>query len=167
MQLDLTQLGLAVVYYLPAFIANGSGPLVRRGSPIDGGRNAWDGRRVLGDGKTYEGLILALTYGTTVGVILSVFLGEKWIFISFMESLGAMLGDMVGAFIKRRLNIPRGGRALGLDQLDFILGATSLGYILGLRVSILQFSFICVLTFVTHLGTNFLAYRLKIKSVPW
>jgi len=39
-----------------------------------------------------------------------------------------MLGDMLGAFIKRRLSIPRGGRAIGLDQLDFILGSTVLGY---------------------------------------
>jgi len=64
-------------------MANGSGPLVRNGTPIDGGRVTWDGRRVLGDGKTYEGLILALTYGTTVGVVISSFLGSEWIVISF------------------------------------------------------------------------------------
>jgi CDP-2,3-bis-(O-geranylgeranyl)-sn-glycerol synthase len=165
--LNLIELGLAVIYYLPAFMANGSGPLVRNGTPIDGGRVTWDGRRVLGDGKTYEGLVLALTYGTTVGVVISSFLGSEWILISFLESVGAMLGDMLGAFIKRRLSIPRGGRAIGLDQLDFILGSTVLGYAGGLRVSLIQFLFICLFAFVMHLGTNFLAYRLKIKSVPW
>ncbi|MEM3213774.1 MAG: CDP-2,3-bis-(O-geranylgeranyl)-sn-glycerol synthase, partial [Metallosphaera sp.] len=135
----LTYLLLGLLYYLPAFIANGSGPLVKNGRPIDLGKIFVDGRRVLGDGKTFEGLLISLTYGTTVGVAISFFLGYKWIVVSFMESLGAMLGDMVGAFIKRRLNIPRGGRAPLLDQIDFVLGSTALGVVSGLSISLTQF----------------------------
>ncbi|ARM75689.1 CDP-2,3-bis-(O-geranylgeranyl)-sn-glycerol synthase [Acidianus manzaensis] len=163
----LKELLLAIVIYLPAFVANGSAPFVKRGHPIDFYRNFIDKRRIFGDGKTFEGLALALTFGTTVGVILSKFLGYDWILISFVESLMAMLGDMTGAFIKRRLNIPRGGRALGLDQLDFVLGSSLALFLLGVRVNVIQFIFIIVIAFVLHTFTNNVAYRLKIKSVPW
>ncbi len=163
----LVELLLGLVYYLPAFVANGSGPMVRKGNPIDFGKNFTDGRRILGDGKTFEGLLMGLTYGTTVGVVLSFFLGIHWIVISFMESLGAMLGDMLGAFIKRRMNIPRGGRALFLDQLDFIFGSTALGYLVGLSVTVYQFLLVVAIAFVAHVLTNIAAYRLRIKSVPW
>lgn len=110
---------------------------------------------------------MGLTYGTTVGVVLSSFLGTHWILISFMESLGAMVGDMVGAFIKRRMNIPRGGRALFLDQLDFIFGSTMLAYPVGLSVTVYQFLLVIVVAFVAHVLTNMAAFRLRIKSVPW
>ncbi|AWR95956.1 CDP-2,3-bis-(O-geranylgeranyl)-sn-glycerol synthase [Acidianus brierleyi] len=154
-------------FYIPAFIANGSGPFVRKGTPIDRGKNFIDGRRIFGDGKTFEGLLVALTFGTTVGLILAKFYGNWWIFVSFFESLFAMFGDMSGAFIKRRLNIPRGGRAILLDQLDFVIGATIALIILGIQINIYQFIFVAIIAFLLHIMTNDIAYRLKIKSVPW
>lgn len=160
-------IGLALLYYLPALIANGSAPFVKNGSPIDFKKNFIDGRRILGDGKTFEGLIVALTFGTTVGVILAKFLGEGWMLISFVESLFAMLGDMVGAFIKRRLGLERGARALGLDQLDFVLGSTLALIILNVRINFYEFLTIVFVAFILHIFTNGIAYRLKIKSVPW
>lgn len=72
----LIRLLLGLVYYFPAFVANGSGPLVKNGTPIDFRKNFQDGRRILGDGKTFEGLLMGLTYGTTVGVVLSFFFLE-------------------------------------------------------------------------------------------
>ncbi|MBP1357327.1 MAG: CDP-2,3-bis-(O-geranylgeranyl)-sn-glycerol synthase [Sulfolobus sp.] len=166
MPIDL-YIGLALLYYLPALVANGSAPFIKNGSPIDFKKNFIDGRRILGDGKTFEGLIVALTFGTTVGVILAKFLGEGWILISFVESLFAMLGDMVGAFIKRRLGLQRGARALGLDQLDFVLGSTLALIILNVRINFYEFLTIVFVTFILHIFTNNIAYRLKIKSVPW
>lgn len=163
----LKEILLAIVIYLPAFVANGSAPFVKKGHPVDFNKTMRDKRRIFGDGKTFEGLIVALTFGTIVGVIIARFLGNYWILISFIESLMAMIGDMIGAFIKRRLNIPRGGRALGLDQLDFVLCSTLGLEILGVRVTLLQFLFIIVFAFAMHVFTNNVAYRLKIKSVPW
>ncbi|MCH4814993.1 MAG: CDP-2,3-bis-(O-geranylgeranyl)-sn-glycerol synthase [Saccharolobus sp.] len=158
---------LSILIYLPAFVANGSGPFIKRGTPIDFGKNFVDGRRVFGDGKTFEGLIIALTFGTTVGVIISKFFTAEWILISFLESLFAMIGDMIGAFIKRRLGIPRGGRVLGLDQLDFVLGASLILVLIRVNITWYQFLFICLLAFFLHQGTNYVAYLLKIKNVPW
>ncbi|BDC19003.1 CDP-2,3-bis-(O-geranylgeranyl)-sn-glycerol synthase [Acidianus sp. HS-5] len=163
----LKELLIALVIYFPAFAANGSAPFVKRGHPIDFNRMFFDGRRIFGDGKTFEGLLVALTFGTLVGIIIARFLGLCWIFISFVESLSAMLGDMTGAFIKRRLNIPRGGRAIGLDQLDFVLGSSLALFLLHVNIELYQFLFIILVAFIMHILTNNVAYRLKIKSVPW
>ena len=64
--LGLAGMSLLVLWiFLPGFLVNtfammwgkwfpktGFGPW-----PIDGGRNAWDGNRLLGDGKTWNGLV--------------------------------------------------------------------------------------------------------------
>ncbi len=163
----LISLLIGLVMYLPAFAANGGATFVRNGTPIDFHRNFTDRRRILGDGKSFEGLLLSITFGTDVGIIISRFLGQQWIWIGLVESIFAMLGDMAGAFIKRRLNIPRGGRAWGLDQLDFILGSTLALVVLGETPTLFQFAFVVVVAFLMHMATNYEAYRLKIKTVPW
>src|SRR3989304_2421031 len=38
-------------------------------------------------------------------------------------AIGALLGDLWGAFVKRRLHRPRGAKTTGLDQYDFVIGA--------------------------------------------
>ncbi|MEM0015689.1 MAG: CDP-2,3-bis-(O-geranylgeranyl)-sn-glycerol synthase [Saccharolobus sp.] len=161
------ELLIIILIYLPAMVANGSGPFIKNGTPIDFKKNFIDGRRILGDGKTFEGLLIAVTFGTTVGVILSRFFTYDWIIISFLESLFAMLGDMMGAFIKRRFGIPRGGRVLGLDQLDFIFGSTLVLLFMHVSITWYQFLFICIFVFSLHQTTNYIAYLLKIKNVPW
>jgi len=158
---------LAIIYYIPALVANGSAPFIKKGTPIDFGKRLWDGKRILGDGKTFEGLLIALTFGETVSIIMAKFLGNQWVIIGFFESLGAMLGDMLGAFIKRRLGLERGARAPILDQLDFIFGATLVLLIFRVSLTVYQFLEIMVIAMVLHMFTNYVAFRLKIKSVPW
>ncbi len=41
---------------LPAYVPNNAAVLAGGGRPIDGGRT-WDGKRVLGDGKTWRGTL--------------------------------------------------------------------------------------------------------------
>ncbi|MGC9106177.1 MAG: CDP-2,3-bis-(O-geranylgeranyl)-sn-glycerol synthase [Thermoprotei archaeon] len=167
MPLEAYSLLYTFLVYFPAFAANGSAVLVRKGTPIDFGRKAWDGRRILGDGKTFEGLLLSLTFGVTVGVILARFLGSELVVYAFFGSFFGMLGDMCGAFIKRRLGLERGARAPVLDQLDFVVCATLGLYLVGFRVDIYGFLFVALIAFVMHVLTNRVAYRLKLKSVPW
>jgi len=161
------ELLVTFLVYFPAFAANGSAVFVKRGTPVDFGKTLWDGRRVLGDGKTFEGLLVALTLGTTVGVIISRFLGPQEILYGFVGSLFGMLGDMCGAFIKRRLGMERGAKAPILDQWDFVLCATLGLTLTGFRVSLIGLAFILVLAYVMHVLTNRVAYKLKLKSVPW
>lgn len=156
-----------IIIYLPAFAANGGAVFVKKGTPIDLYKNFIDGKRIFGDGKTFEGLLLALTFGTSLGIVISRFLDYGWIIIFFVESLFAMIGDMIGAFIKRRLGLPRGYRALGLDQLDFILGATLGLYLMNIHISVLGIIVISLISFSLHIITNYIAFKLKIKNIPW
>jgi CDP-2,3-bis-(O-geranylgeranyl)-sn-glycerol synthase len=166
---DITYLILSsFAIIMPAYIAN-SMPVLSRGKrPIDLGRNFTDGRRILGDGKTFEGTALGLFFGTLVGTGYTLLTGSPsaYILFSFMLSLGALVGDMAGAFIKRRMNIPRGAPAPVLDQLDFVVGALiflSPFY----PITWEQVIFVILVTPPIHLFTNYLAYRLKLKPNPW
>jgi CDP-2,3-bis-(O-geranylgeranyl)-sn-glycerol synthase len=83
-----------------------------------------------------------------------------------MLALGALVGDMLGAFIKRRMNIPRGASAPVLDQLDFVVGAL-LFLAPFYPISWAQVLIVILVTPPIHLFTNYLAYRLKLKPNPW
>jgi len=72
----------ALWLFLPAYVAN-MAPVVaakvlpRWNAPIDGGRVAKDGRRVLGAGKTWRGLVAGAVLGGAVAVGLA-FWAPQW-----------------------------------------------------------------------------------------
>jgi CDP-2,3-bis-(O-geranylgeranyl)-sn-glycerol synthase len=172
----------AVWLIIPAFAANGLAPLIglRSGNhPMDGGRK-WGRSRLLGDGKTWEGLV----FGTLVGIAIAMVemaaypylpwgLSEVPLIISPMTpllglalGLGAMLGDVAGSLIKRRLNRPRGAPAPLLDQLDFLVGALLLAALV-VPIKLEWFLLLAVLTPLIHLIANVIGFRLGIKRTPW
>jgi CDP-2,3-bis-(O-geranylgeranyl)-sn-glycerol synthase len=83
-----------------------------------------------------------------------------------VSPLGALLGDLTGAFLKRRLNIAPGGLLPVIDQIDFVVGAVVFSYPLGIVSWELAVA-VLIITPPIHLLTNYLAYRLKLKSNPW
>lgn len=89
------------------------------------------------------------------------------VIFGFLLSLGALVGDLVGAFIKRRLNIPPGGLLPIVDQVDFIVGAIVFSLPFSVVHSWQLILTVLVLTPPIHLLTNYAAYRLKLKSNPW
>ena len=126
---------------IPAYVANASAVIVGGGKPIDFGKTWKDGHRILGDGKTWRGLFAGTFLGMTSGFGLVVaakyinaseyaFLGLSdfkgfplmFVFI-FSLCFGALLGDIVESFFKRRIGIERGDDWFVFDQLDFIVGA--------------------------------------------
>lgn len=169
---SISSLLWAFWYILPAYVANASPVLVGGGRPIDGGRLWKDGRRVLGDGKTWRGLIGGVSLGTAVGVpqyfITPDFYGslKTAIVLAFLLSFGALLGDLVGSFIKRRVNLPRGAPAVGLDQLGFLISALALAYPVKTLDSG-QIIFLLIVSPFIHWGANYFAYKMGWKSVPW
>ena len=135
---------------------------------MDMGKKFSDGRRILGDGKTTRGFAGGLIVGTIVGLLQGIAeapLGEH-LLLGFLLALGALLGDLVSSFIKRRLDIERGGAAPGLDQLGFAVVAL----ILATPVKVLTWQAIAVILIITppiHLATNFVGYKLGLKSRPY
>jgi CDP-2,3-bis-(O-geranylgeranyl)-sn-glycerol synthase len=184
---------LSIYFVLPAYFGNGLAVVTGGGTPLDLKRNFIDGRRVFGDGKTIRGFIGGLIFGFIAGLIqmfaapiingifqqliidfsLNPAIGVNAaiiLFVSplraFLLPLGGLTGDLVGSFIKRRLNFERGRSAPFLDQLDFILFALLFGYF----ISPFSWEYVVILlvfTPIIHLIANIIAYGAKLKKEPW
>ena len=156
-----------IIYVIPAMVANGA-PVVMHGPPpIDFGRRFVDGKRVFGDGKTWGGLLGGLTAGTLISSLEAAFVGPMIIPYGALSSLGALVGDLVGSFVKRRIGLERGAQAPVLDQLGFYVFALLFLYAKGVRFPLLDELLWAAVIYGLHRGTNWAAYRLGLKSVPW
>jgi len=113
----------ALKFILPAYCANAVPVLVGGGLPLDFGKNFYDGKPIFGKNKTFRGFFFGLAIGTLVGVIEAFFFTEYPISFGFLLSLGGLLGDLAGAFLKRRIGLAPGELLPVVDQIDFIIGA--------------------------------------------
>ncbi len=165
---------------LPAYVPNPVAALFGKGTPIDLGRSFSDGRRIFGDGKTYRGLITGIGAGILTGLIL-IWLYNQFPYAGLPEhtllsvsllATGALLGDLVKSFFKRRLGKERGSEWPVADQYDLVAGSFLLLLIgdpawLFATVTLPVFLVILIITPVLHRATNIVGYILKIKEVPW
>jgi len=204
-----------LLFIVPAYISNASMVFTGGGKPIDGGRNFRDGRRILGDHKTWNGLKGPLYIGIPISLLLFLLFNVLWLpireivleslaqgqyilysnvevfkyyFIGgefpinfiiliiriILASYGAVIGDLIGSFLKRRVNIGSGAPFWIIDQLDFALCAL-------LFVSIPSFFFptyfllpdlfiiifLLILTPAVSIIANTIAYITGLKDVPW
>lgn len=160
------------LYLIPLYITNACAMIFGGGTPLDLGRNWRDGKPILGKGKTIKGTILGIACGCIAAALVSgafrepnTFFGN-YLLLGFLLSTGAIAGDALASFYKRRNNLAQGQEALFLDQLDFIFGgmiAASPIYTPGFH----EIAAICIATLLIHKATNFCAYHLKLKKVPW
>lgn len=173
----------AVWAMLPAYIPNNVAVLAGGGRPIDGGRTWNDGKRVLGDGKTWRGT----AFGTVAGVVVALLLNQLHpaadgavafavplfpLHAAVALAFGAMLGDIAASFLKRRTGRERGASLPGVDQLDFVVMSLLLTAVVATGWFLETFTLpvvvaVVVLTPVLHLGTNAIAYALGLKDEPW
>ena len=156
----------ALKFMFPAYCANAVPVLAGGGFPLDFGKNFFDGRRLFGKNKTFRGFFAGLAAGTAAGLAESVVFGYPLLF-GLAVSVGALLGDLAGAFLKRRLNIPPGGLLPVVDQVDFTVGAILLSLLVPFGLSWELVVTVLILTPPVHLLTNFAAYKLGLKDNPW
>ncbi|MFH1534225.1 MAG: CDP-archaeol synthase [Nitrospirota bacterium] len=173
----MLELILASVYLiLPAYVANmcpvifGKVPIL--GIPIH--------EKLFGAHKTYRGFIsayigalaiLALQQYLANADILTQFALFDYtqinIFLyAFLFGVGALTGDLIKSFFKRRFRIAPGHPWFPFDQLDFVIGAC----IFLLPVYIIPWQnllTILILTPALHFLTNLIGYALKLKKVWW
>ena len=154
---------MALYIIFPTYCANGAPVLFGGGRPIDIGRTLPDGQRIFGDHKTFRGLASGLLVGFIVGVLESLVASTQLIPLAMLASLGALLGDLAGAFLKRRLRISPGRPLPGVDQLDFVIGAVLLVSLMSPPPIGTILILICV-TPPIHLLTNVGAYLLGLKE---
>jgi hypothetical protein len=149
--------------------------------PIDAGRCARDGRRMLGDNKTWKGLVgmvglSALWSALIDGAILQF----DWpvaaapfhpALLGALFGLAYSLAELPNSFVKRRLDIAPGkngagwlGRAFILvDQADSVLGCLVIALVF-MPIQWVEAVAVVVLCGGLHLVVNGLLFRLKLKS---
>jgi len=172
-----TELVNSLWFILPAYLANASPVVLGGGRPLDFGRSFPDKRRIFGDGKTWRGFV----GGILVGVIVGIIQGIIYPYISLnapannltvfpygmravLLSIGALLGDISGSFVKRRINLKRGAPFPVMDQIGFLVFAF---IITAWRFSVPMMYVIILLplTFFAHLISNIAAYWAGLKTV--
>jgi CDP-2,3-bis-(O-geranylgeranyl)-sn-glycerol synthase len=164
---DLSDLLIAVYVAIPTYVANSTPVILGGGSPVDRGRKFVDGRRIFGTNKTVRGFTFGLLLGSAAGLAEAI-LFRNYLLVpaGIIASLGALLGDVFGAFLKRRLDIPPGHPLPVVDQLDFILGALVLTSPL-LNITLGAVLILVIATVPIHLLSNAVAYMLRLKKRLW
>ncbi|MEM4255394.1 MAG: CDP-2,3-bis-(O-geranylgeranyl)-sn-glycerol synthase [Candidatus Norongarragalinales archaeon] len=173
--MDFVELLLLV---FPAFISNGAPVVFGGGATVDFGMKFFDGKRVFGDSKTVRGLVSGIVAGTLAGAIVALlfpfmpwFSVEDKIILAFFASAGAMAGDLLGSFVKRRLGLAPGSQYFLLDQLLFLVVALLfIAYSQPVVFKLLNgwdVLWLLVLTYFLHLFFNWLAHKMQLKKVPW
>jgi CDP-2,3-bis-(O-geranylgeranyl)-sn-glycerol synthase len=155
-----------IIYIFPAYAANGAPILFGGGkTPLDFKKKI-GGKRIFGDNKTVRGTISSLAVGVIVGLIEYPFL-HYMLPVAILLTIGANFGDLIGSFIKRRLNYNHGASFPIMDQYGFFVFAILFALPLGHLPSIYGIVFLILLTGVAHILTNRGAHKLKLKKVPW
>ena len=149
--------------------------LKRWNTPLDFGLK-YRGRRLLGDNKTWRGFILGAFFGGLSGAILAIlsslipYVGRVDVFspeinlvlLGVLLGCGALAGDAVKSFFKRRLGRRPGQSWPVMDQIDYILGAYAvIGFIFNLTpahylTGLLTYALI-------HPLISYAAYLLRLK----
>ncbi len=165
---------------VPAYVPNPVAALCGGGMPIDLNKTYSDGRRILGDGKTYRGLVCGVCAGIAAGaaqIWLTITYG--WTFLPqqtgasiVILAFGALLGDMGKSFIKRRLGKDRGASWPVADQYDLVVGAFILIAVfdpswLLTNITLPILVVILVLTPILHRVVNIIGFQIRVKKEPW
>ncbi len=166
----------AIWLFLPAAVANLT-PVIANfvpglkewKTPIDFGKN-YQGRRALGDNKTWRGIMSGVVLAGLTGYVqnrvhpstLSAFVQ---VLFAISIGFGALYGDAVESFFKRQHGVAPGRSWFPFDQLDFVFG----GLIAALPFGIFSLSdaaAIMVVYFVMHLVTVWVFYHLGVREQP-
>ncbi len=146
-------------------MANAAPLLFGGGTALDRGRSFLDGQPLLGAHKTVRGLVAGVVAGSAIGLAESV-VDARLLLAGVLIATGSVLGDLLGAFLKRRLRISPGSPMPIVDQLDFVFGGLLLGLVL-FPLSVWSIVIVVLATPPIHLGTNYGAYLLGIKRTRW
>ncbi|PID32080.1 hypothetical protein CR970_02480 [Candidatus Saccharibacteria bacterium] len=166
----------ALLFFLPAGIANmlpvlaAKAPLLRHwNTPIDFNAKL-GGKPIFGSHKTWRGLLIGVIGGAIVGsllpsgIITDYYPGWSAAAAASM-SFGALAGDAIKSFFKRRSGRPSGATWFPFDQLDYIVG----GLLCSLPFGVPSLSLVATvfgLYFCLHVASTHIGYWLKLKSSP-
>lgn len=150
----------------PAYLANMAPPFLKYWR----GWNRPISTRLLGEHKTIGGFGLGVSVAIGAACAQSAIDWEgslvsydHWLLIGFALGFGALGGDALKSFFKRRRGIPPGRSWVPADQLDFVLGALILIWPWA-RLGWSDVAIVVAVTFIGDLAVNQIAYRLGIRD---
>lgn len=173
-------------FFLPAYFANMTPPLIKKAKlfsflnrEVDFGKK-FLGQPIFGKHKSWRGVILGILVGMVTALLqlrlyqfsavqkISLFDYQKIniLLFGFLISAGAVFGDLLFAFIKRRLKMEPGVRFIPFDQTNYVIGA-AIFLTPYLKIDILVWVAIFILTFLLHIIFNRLGYYLKLHRARW
>jgi CDP-2,3-bis-(O-geranylgeranyl)-sn-glycerol synthase len=138
------------------------------------------GKRILGDHKTVRGFLVAVIIGI-ISCSLEFFFYSNFfsirelvpvdyyainpVILGALLGFGALTGDAVKSFFKRRVDIPPGVSWFPFDQIDYIIGgvAFSLFYI---QLAFGDYVVLFIVWFLLHPLVTFIGYLFKLRHKP-
>jgi len=173
----------SLYFFLPAYFANMAPTFAWRAGvfkfldrPVDFGRK-FRGRPIFGSHKTWRGIIL----GILTGILVAFFQRFLWqipffqklsffdyeeinvFLLGFLLSFGAVFGDAISSFFKRRREIAPGKPWIPFDQISFVIGAFITTFFV-FKIPILIWFLILFLSFFLHIIVNQIGFYLGINK---
>ncbi|MBS3105897.1 CDP-2,3-bis-(O-geranylgeranyl)-sn-glycerol synthase [Candidatus Woesearchaeota archaeon] len=168
-------------FMLPAYFANMAPVIVKKidlfAFPVDFNKQI-SNKPIFGRNKTFRGLIFGVIFSIIVAYIQFLLYGveffnvisfidyNNWLLFGFLMGSGALTGDLIKSFFKRRLGLKPGAKFIPFDQTDFVIGAlvfTMPIFNLTLKIFITSL----LLSFILHIIVNHIAFHMKIRNEKW
>ena len=125
--------------------------------------------RIFGDHKTWAGFFSGVIVAAFVGFFLSKlywpfdFSAVQW---SALAGIGALIGDAVKSFFKRRVGIKSGKPWIPFDQIDYTVGALALCSFVFFPGWFYAFLVVFLSAF-GHIAVNHIGYWIGVRDVKW
>lgn len=173
----MSSLWEAFWFFLPAGIANIAPVISSRlpilmawRTPLDFGRS-YKGKRIFGENKTWRGLSFGIIAAVITGLLQYRGIASSSesigyiILVTGMMGCGALVGDAVESFFKRRNGVPAGESWFPFDQTDYIIGGLLfvVPFVSLTATMVIQ---IFALYFGLHLIVSYVGFLLGLKNKP-
>ncbi len=172
---------IGIWYLLPAIIGN-MAPLFARiifkhrfTTPVDFNMK-FKGKPIFGSHKTYRGFVAGVICAVLTAYVqryyyfrpsilrisLINYYEVNMLLWGFLMGFGALFGDLVKSFVKRRINVKAGKSWIPFDQIDFIFGALLFTFPIAFPPTDLVILMFVLGPFITLLVSR-IGYWLKIR----
>lgn len=139
------------------------------------------GQRLFGAHKTWRGFVVGIIAATVALWIQQLLIGAlPWLaqlttqinyahlptlILGALFAIGALAGDAIESFFKRRRGIPPGHSWFPFDQIDYIVGG-AIATLPFVMLSIWQYVWLVVLWLGVHLLSTYVGWKLGLKDKP-
>jgi len=161
----------SLYFFLPAYFAN-MAPVLLKKIPF---ANIPVNEKIFGKNKTWRGLLLGAIVGGIIFWVQKLLHQVGWqklslidyndfsILLGFLMGFGALLGDLVKSYYKRKAGIKPGCPWVPFDQIDFVIGALVIGFFVYVPPAEVAL-FLIILSPLLHVIVNYIGYLLGIRE---